>query len=123
MPAWLFTLLSRETFGWPSLPTLAAFLPLVPLPPTAVAPLLPRRGVLPAGPRPALPEGAEGSVGPCRRGGGGRRAGPRRAWRGGGGGWVDLLRPIPPRIGKGPAPPRHSQARGGAPAAGRGLSG
>src|SRR3954451_635496 len=92
MPAWLFSLPSRDTLGWPSLPTLGA---LPPLPaPTAVAPLLPRPGAPAAGPRPALPVGAEVSV--------------------------DLLRAMPTRIVGGPAAPHHSQGSWRARAAGRG---
>src|SRR4051794_17445924 len=72
MPIWFLTFFSRPTLGWPSLPTLLALgaLPALPglasLPPTAVAPLLPRPGDPPAGPRPALPAGAEGAVDPAR---------------------------------------------------------
>src|SRR4051812_23612635 len=95
MPIWPLSLLSRETLGWPSLPTFAfdrpvlpslPALPTLPAPPAAVAPLVPRPGT-PAGPRPALPAGAEESV--------------------------DLLRAMPTRIVGGPAALRHSPARGG----------
>src|SRR4051794_41572625 len=105
MPIWPLSLLSRETFGWPSLPTFAfdrpalpslPSLPLLPVAPTAVAPLVPRPGT-PAGPRPALPAGAEESG--------------------------DLLRAMPTRIIGGPAAPPHSHARGGAPHRPRGASG
>src|SRR5215207_4212921 len=99
MPAWFFILVSRDTFGWPSLPTLALgvrpALAAVPPAPTAVAPLPPRPGGPLAGPRPALPEGAEVSV--------------------------DLLRAMPPRIEEGPRCPPHHAARGAGPCTGAGA--
>src|SRR3954449_8129544 len=102
MPIWPLSLLSRETFGWPSLPTFAfdrpvlPSLPALPVAPTAVAPLVPRPGT-PAGPRPALPAGAEESV--------------------------DLLRAMPTRIVGRTRCALATRELAAAPAAGRGAQG